>query len=314
MIASIRRPLAKNLGLGLFLAAATSPLFSDSLFHGSLSTNTASAQEPSTTYKLEYKLKEGELLKFRVEHLAKTKVKVSDTEEMSQMRTVSAKIWQVTEVSDTGDMTFDNGIESVEMTQQAGEAEEIRWTSSSDEIPPVQFSGVAKRLGKILSTITINAQGQVTKRTGESADSSSLGMGDITMPLPKDPVAVGGKWSVPRNIKLKNKDGVLKAIKIRELYTLDKVQTGIATITVRSEPLTPIEDQEMRGQLVQQLSNGSIRFDIDSGRVLSRQLDWDEEVVGFQGPASNLNYQARLTETLEASPPKSATLQGPLTR
>lgn len=294
MIASIYRPVLA----GLILVTATGNLV---------------AQESPGTYTLEYKLNKGDVLKFRVEHLAKTKVKVSDTEELSQMRTVSHKVWQVTDVNAAGEMTFENGIESVEMTQQTGDKDEIRWSSDSEDIPPPQFGGVAKKLGKVLSTITINAQGQVTNRTGDSSE-SNLGMGDVTMPLPADPVAIGGKWSVPREIKVKNKDGLLKVVKIRELYTLEKVQTGIATITVHSEPLTSIEDQEMRGQLVQQLSNGSIRFDIDAGMVISRQLDWDEDVVGFQGPASNLEYQARLTETLEAQPQSTAKLQGPLTR
>lgn len=283
--------------VGLLIVAATVPTFADEI-----------------QYTLQYKLTEGDVLKFRVEHLAKTKVKVADTEETSQMRTVSVKVWQVTDVNSAGEMTFENGIESVEMTQQSGDREEIRWTSTSDEIPPVQFSAVAKRLGKVLSTITINPQGQVTDRTGDSADSSNLGMGDITMPLPAEPVKIGGKWSVPREAKVKNSQGVLKVIKIRELYTLEKVQTGIATITVRSEPLTPIDDQEMRGQLVQQLSNGSVRFDVDAGQVISRQLDWDEDVVGFQGPASNLEYQARLTEMLEPENKATAKLQGPLIR
>ena len=266
------------------------------------------------TYTLRYKLSEGDVLRFRVEHLAKTKVKMAETEELSQARTVSYRVWQVTDVNDAGEMTFENGIESVDMTQKAGDKDEIHWSSSSDEIPPVQFSAVAKRLGKVLSSVTINGQGQVTKRTGEQGDAGSLGMGDVTMPLPAEPIKVGGKWSVPREVKVKDKNGILKVIKIRELYTLDKVKTGVATISVRSEPLTSIDDQEMRGQLVQQLSSGSIRFDIDAGRVMSRQLDWDEDVVGFQGPSSNLEYQSRLTETLEKDEAATATLQGPLLR
>ena len=49
---------------------------------------------------------------------------------------------------------------------------------------------------------------------------------------------------------------------------------------------------------MQQLSNGVIRFDIDNGRMLSKQLDWDETVVGFQGANSMMEYRAKLTETL----------------
>lgn len=274
--------------------------------------NSVLADEP--THKLQYKFQKGDVLRYRVEHLAKTNVRVNGDEELSQVRSVSLRVWQVTDVNEKGEMIFENGIESVEMTQQNGDQDEIRWNSGSEEIPPVQFNGVAKRIGKVISTLRINPQGQVTDRQGEANGSSSLGMGDVTMPLPADPIKIGGRWSVPREAKVTDEEGRLKVIKIRELYTLEKVQTGVATITIRSEPLTPIEDQNMRGQLVQQLSNGTIRFDVDAGRIISRQLDWDENVVGFQGPTSNLEYQARLSETLEKTDPAVARGNGPLTR
>lgn len=262
------------------------------------------AEEES--YTLRYKLKQDEQLRYRVVHMAKTNTRMGETEESSQVRTVSVKIWDVTDVNDDGDITFSHGIESVEMSQQAGDSEEIRWDSTSDAIPPVQFSQVAKRLGRTLGSIRINSRGQVRERTDGNDASSSLGMGDVTMPLPDDAVEIGGQWSVPREVKTRNEEGVQKIVKIRELYTLEKVQTGVATIRVASEPLTPIEDQTMKSQLVQQLSNGTIRFDIDAGRVISRQLDWDESVVGFQGASSMMEYRARLTEELESAEPKTA--------
>ncbi|MEO1616968.1 MAG: hypothetical protein AAFV88_14020, partial [Planctomycetota bacterium] len=47
-----------------------------------------------------------------------------------------------------------------------------------------------------------------------------------------------------------------------------------------------------------QLSNGIIKFDLDAGHMISRELSWDETVVGFQGPNSLMEYRARMTETL----------------
>ncbi len=123
-------------------------------------------------------------------------------------------------------------------------------------------------------------------------------MGSLTLTLPAEPIAVGASWSVAREVKTRTEDGEVKTIKIRELYTLEKVKTGVATLSIKSEPLTPINDDSMRAQVVQQLSNGTIRFDIDNGRMLSKQLDWDETVVGFQGANSMMEYRARLTESL----------------
>jgi hypothetical protein len=79
---------------------------------------------------------------------------------------------------------------------------------------------------------------------------------------------------------------------------LKKVQTGVATLTISSEPLTPIDTEAIRAQIVQEMSNGEIRFDVDNGRMLSKELEWDESIVGFQGANSMMEYRAKLTETL----------------
>lgn len=258
---------------------------------------------------LRYKLQPGQQLTYRVVHSAKTKVRMNDTDESSTMHTTSVRTWTVTDVNAEGVMTFDHTIDSVVMTQQAGDEEAVRWDSRQDETPPPQFERVAAKLGEVLDTIEINPQGQVLERTGQAT--TNLGMGDITVPLPEEPIEIGGQWSVPREVRVKDENGLLKLIKVRELYTLDKVQAGVATIKIVTEPLTPISEQSVRGQLVQQLSTGTIQFDIDNGYVLNRKLDWEDEVVGFQGPRSNMEYQARLSETLENQPSRSAGLQPP---
>jgi hypothetical protein len=47
---------------------------------------------------------------------------------------------------------------------------------------------------------------------------------------------------------------------------------------------------------MQQLSNGTIQFDIDAGRMISKELAWDHQVVAFSGPGSVLEYSARLED------------------
>jgi hypothetical protein len=247
---------------------------------------------------LRYKMQPGEEIRYHVAHMAKTKTRIRGTEDLSQVHTVSVKQWRVTEIDAEGLMVFEHRVESVEMSQQAGDAEEVRWDSLSGEAPPVPFESVADRLGKLLVTVRINGRGQVIQREDDSSSKANLGMGDITIPLPEEAISVGEKWSVPREVRVRNREGDVQLIKIRELYTLEKVKTGVATLRVRSEPLTPIRDEEIRSQVVQQMSNGTIRFDLDAGRVIERQLDWDESLVGFQGADSMMEYRARLTEEL----------------
>jgi hypothetical protein len=94
-------------------------------------------------------------------------------------------------------------------------------------------------------------------------------------------------------------DGSHKTIKIREQYELVKVQAGIATIAIRSQPLTPLDGPEVESQVMQQLSNGELRFDMDAGKMISKELNWDDSVVGFSGAESQLNYTARYREDTE---------------
>lgn len=250
------------------------------------------------TYTLVHKLKTGEVLSYEVTHVAKTKTRIRGTEEISQVHTISQRHWDVTDAADAGEMTFEHIVDTVEMTQQQGEKEEIRWDSRSGEQAPRAFQQVAEQIGSRLATVTINPQGQEVRREDHGGTKASLGMGSLTLALPGKPVAIGETWSVPREVKTRTEAGEIKPIKIRELYVLEKVQTGVATISVKSEPLTPIDEESVRAQVVQQLSNGTLRFDIDNGRLLSKQLDWDETVVGFQGANSLMEYRSRLSEKL----------------
>ena len=249
-------------------------------------------------YTLRYTLKKGEQLHYEVTHAAKTKTRIRGAEEVSTVHTVSQRHWDVLAVDSGGETTIDHIVDSVEMTQQQGEQEEIRWDSLSSEEPPAIFGRVAEQIGTKLSTLTFDARGIEIKRENHGGTKASLGMGSLTLQLPEEPLAIGDSWSVPHEVKARLDNNEVKTIKIRERYTLEKVQTGVATLSLRSEPLTPINEESVRAQVVQQLSNGTIRFDIDNGRMLSKQLDWDETVVGFQGANSLMEYRSRMTEKL----------------
>jgi len=272
----------------------------------------AQPQSPSNekaaegTFLLRYRFSPEESIRYQVTHVAKTKTRIRGAEEVSHVHTVSEKLWEVRDVKDDGAITFVHSVQSVEMMQKAGEADEIRWDSRSGEQPPVIFESVAKQLQTPLSTVTINPRGQETGRETHAGTEAQLGMGGLTMPLPEQAIAVGYSWSVPREIKARAESGEIKVVKARDTYTLEKVQTGVATLKIRSEILTPVEEASVKAQIVQQLSNGSIRFDIDAGRVLSKQLDWDETVVGFQGHNSLMEYRARVTEQLVEGPGRTA--------
>ena len=257
-------------------------------------TGSSIAQEK---FKLEYKLKPSEQIVSKVYHEAETETNISGTSEESRSQTTSIKVWEVKSTEKDGNITFVYSIDSVDMQQSIGEGEEIKYNSKSDKEAPKVFQRVAETVQKPLATITINRFGEVVKRDNE-LKSPLMGIGDLAVPLPPEPVAVGAEWQVPRDLRVRLDDGSYKVIKVRELYKLEKVSNGIATIRMESQPLTPVSDPSIEAQLIQQLSKGAIKFDLDTGRLISKKLDWSENVVGFRGAESSMRYNATWSEEL----------------
>jgi hypothetical protein len=266
----------------------------------------ASGQESKSDqeYTLRYKFEANELIRWRVTHLGNTDTTIQGNTQTSKSRSVSTKLWRVTSVDEKGNLTFTHTVDNVEMWQKLSDRPEVTYNSQTDKEAPAEYEQVAKTIGVVLATVTVTPDGQIVNREGDTP-AFNLGLGEIIMLLPPKPVKAGSRWHEPAEIHVRGTDGLLKRIKTRKLYTLEKVETGVATISVKTEVLTPVQDARMQSQLVQQLTNGTIKFDVDAGRLMSKQMDWDETVLGFSGPDSRLRYLARITEELLTTAPTS---------
>jgi hypothetical protein len=253
----------------------------------------ASAEQ---AYLIRYKLQAGERIVSKVAHQSETQTTIAGVSEDSKARTSSVKLWEVSSVDISGNMTFVYSIDKVQMSQSVGE-DSYEYDSESDPEAPDIFAGVAKHVGIPLATITIDARGELVKRDRDFRI-PQLGIGELTIPLPSEAVAIGAQWHVPRELRLKTDSGKYKLVKVRELYRLEKVSAGIATISMQTQPLTPVVDPALEAQLLQQLSKGTIKFDLDNGRLVSKRLDWSEKVFGFKGPDSAMRYDASWQEEL----------------
>lgn len=246
-------------------------------------------------YKLVYKLKAGETIRNRITHLATVDTNVKGVNQVVKTKSISCKTWQIEKVDAKGNVTLTHAVEWVDLWNKVSDRPEIKYDSRTTEKAPPGYEHVSLSMGKPLATITINAAGRITARK-DAQPTFNPGIGDLTVPLPEQPVKIGGKWHVDEDVKLQDQERRVKDVKVRHQYTLDKVDTGVATISVATQPLTPINDPKFEAQLIQRMQKGTIRFDIDAGRVLSRQMDLDETVVGFSGPDSNMHYVARYSE------------------
>lgn len=253
----------------------------------------ATAKAAAETYVLRYRFEEGETFRTKVVHLVTVETKIQGTVETAKTRSVSTKLWKIDSVDDEGNITFVHMVEAVDMWQKMSNRAEVSYNSQSDENPPAEYEHVAASVGKPLATVTINPYGRVVNRDKTQFNG---GLGDLTVTLPETPVAIGAQWHVPHEIAVRMPDKTVKMIKARDVFTLVKVETGIATISVKTEILTPVNDPKVQSQLVQRMQHGTVKFDLDAGRIRSKQMDLDETVVGFSGAESVMQYLARLTE------------------
>jgi len=268
--------------------------------------DTAAAETNSEQYTLRYKFHPGQTLRWKVVDRKKIETASSGSTQVTETVTSSVKVWRVKDVSPDGTATFENSVESVDMWQKLSGCQEVRYNSQTDEEPPPGFNQVVDSIGVPLSTITIAPTGKVLRRKRNPAVTSAENPGQVTIPLPEEPVAVGDTWSFPHRIDVALTGGMVKKVKTVQKFTLASVKTGVATIEVSTQILTPIHDPAIEAQLIQHYSSGTVRFDVDAGRVLAQQMDLDKRVVGFHTAASSLHYLTRFTEELLPDQPKTA--------
>jgi hypothetical protein len=262
-------------------------------------------------YLLRYKFEPGETIRWKVLHQAQVRTTVAGTTQTAETYTESVKVWQIKEVDgESGQITFVHSVDRVEMRQSVSDRQDIRYNSDTDVIVPPEFEQVAKAVRVPLSVIVLDNRGHITKRK-EERPQPGANPGEMTVPLPEDEVAVGESWSFPHDANVRQKDGSTKQVQTRQQFTLAAVDNRIATIRVETTVLTPIRDPALEAQLIQHVTDGTVRFDIAAGRVVGQQTDIDKRVVGFQGEASSMHYVTRFTEELIHDPVATAAAKKP---
>ncbi len=147
----------------------------------------------------------------------------------------------------------------------------------------------AEKIGKPIATTKIDPSGKIVQRESHIR-TMEFGMGKFTLVFPSEPLSIGSQWNTPEELQSRKADQTLKTIQTRMLYTLRKVEDGIATISFRREVLTPIDDPKVKSQIQQKLNQGALYFDIANGRVTKKVVQWDEKVQGWEGDDSYLHY------------------------
>lgn len=214
-------------------------------------------------YTLRYKFHPGETLRWNVEHQSKVRATVSGSTQETETLSISVNAWKVADVQPDGTATFEHRVEWVDMRQTLTGRKEVRYDSRTGGKPPVGFEDAARSVGVPLSIVTMDPQGKVLQRRdtkprpavaqAKSAvdKSAPQNEGWITIPLPDGQVPVGYTWSLPQDFDVPLPGGGVKKVKAVQQFTLEGVKTGVATIRVSTEILTPVSDPAVESQLVQ---------------------------------------------------------------
>lgn len=255
----------------------------------------AAKDSVAPTYQLAYKFSPGEEFRTKVVHLTTVETTVKKVASTSKTRVISTRVWKIQNVDAKGNITFVNEVDEVDMWSSETGKGETKYNSTTDKDAPPGYEHMAKGIRTPLATITISPHGQILKREN-AFKQSNPGIGDLTIPFPPQAIVVGQTWSIPGELTPKDEQGRVQVIKTRQLYKLESVENGVANISVEHQILTPVNDPKLHSQIVQRMQKGTIRFDLDAGRLLHKQMDLDESVIGFSGADSSMQYVARLTE------------------
>ncbi len=267
---------------------------------GSLAANTVWAEDSSDsdeTYSLAYKFHLGEVLRYHVDHTANIRSTMEGTTEQAETKSESIKAWKVTDVLPNGDMEFVHLVEVVRMSNRVPNRALVEFDSERDTSPPAGFEQVARAVGVPLSVIRISPTGEIVFREEKHPQPSVTDDMPITLRLPDEPIAIGAQWDESYDVPAELKSGAAIQVRTRRVCTLESVKHGIATIAVEYQILTPVS-AFVESNLVERLTKGTVRFDIEQGRITSQRHEVDRRILGFAGESSVLHHISRMEERL----------------
>jgi hypothetical protein len=277
------RSIVRLFALLLFIASATHVAHADD------------AAPAAEKVDLKYKLTTGTVLRYEIDHRASIRSTIDETTQEAQTKTESVKAWKVTDVLPNGDIEFMSVVERVHMLNHLPDRAPSEYDSVKDKTPPPGYEDTARAIGVPLSVIRMTPRGKITSRNVKLQQPNADKDAQIVMLLPEQPVSVGATWDEPFDVTVNIDTGGTKSIQTRRHYELMSVASGIATIEVTYQVLSPI-DAKIESQLVQRLMKGTVRFDIEQGRIASQLFEVDKRVLGFAGPTSSMHYVMRMEE------------------
>ena len=206
----------------------------------------------------------------------------------------SRKHYRVLSVDKKGQGLVETVIDHIKIRAQQGDEPAITIDSSDGpDSCPVNFRTLLATIGRPIARSRCDSSGKLLNvlsiskawlkaHPGASNQSlaKSLQKQGFLVPLPEQPVPIGGTWEESHEATTSDRVGKQHRITLKKIYSLQKVEKDRATITWKTIRLTPITDPRLLAQLIQLVDTGKIVLDIDRGVLISKTSNIDRTLVG----------------------------------
>ena len=206
----------------------------------------------------------------------------------------SRKHYRVLLVDKKGQGLVETVIDHIKIRAQQGDEPAITIDSSDGpDSCPVNFRTLLATIGRPIARSRCDSSGKLLNvlsiskawlkaHPGASNQSlaKSLQKQGFLVPLPEQPVPIGGTWEESHEATTSDRVGKQHRITLKKIYSLQKVEKDRATITWKTIRLTPITDPRLLAQLIQLVDTGKVVLDIDRGVVISKTSNIDRTLVG----------------------------------
>ena len=260
-----------------------------------------------TTINLAYRFKTGDFYHYDVDDQAVMTTQYGENQSVLRQHTQILKSYRIVAVDENGGATIEPIMETVKMASQTADKPPTVYDSTKPEETPKEFEKVASAVGRPQARFHVSSNGRLSKVTlldkelprnfGDLAAKADPSINPLVI-LPDHPVKIGDKWTEKFDSSVVVGTTLNRPITLIRSFELLKVADGLATIRSRTSLFTPMNDPEILRQLVHQMPDGTIEFDLQGGRIFNRSFKINEKVIGAFGDQSYLEAIGPMTERL----------------
>lgn len=239
----------------------------------------------------------GDTLNYRVKHSTKVSevLEGSVTETRSNLEVI--KRWQVADVDGQGVATLHLSLTAMRNEQVRPNGETLLFDSNDLDKSTPELREMAKFLGKTLAILRVDRFGRVHDvKHGDPSKYESEP--PFVLVLPSVAPKAGQAWLRSFNVTLDPPHGAGEKHPAEQRFTCTKLEDGTATVSLATSFKKLPETAGDRLPLLQKMTNGTVTFDVQAGRMTRAEIHIDQKIENHQGAGSSYRLVSDSTEEL----------------